>query len=292
MGYGAVAVLGWAARGMPPALGHRVFSGLGGLAGRFLGRDRRRATENLAAAFPEAAPMVRQAMVRGMFRTLGRNVYEFLRIEGASTRALAERVERVEGLEWFERACAAGHGVIGITGHIGCWELIPAYFASRGYKVNVVARRMRTERLNDRLLAMRRSVGVSSMDRDASPREIVAVLERGELLGVLIDQHTRVSGVYVPFFNRPALTPTAVAKMALMTGAKILPMGIFLNHRGKHVLHVLPEVEPAPGGTREERVRALTAACSLAVERLIRIDPLQWVWFHERWRGVPDAAQG
>ena len=292
LGYGAVAVLGWVARGTPRAMGHRVFSGLGGLAGRILERDRRRANDNLAIAFPEAAPMVRDAMVRAMFRALGRNVYEFLRIEGASARALAERIDHIEGLEHLDGACRAGRGVIVITGHIGCWELMPAYFASRGYRVTAVARRVRAERLNERLVAVRRSVGVVSLDRDASPREAIAVLQRGEILGVLIDQHTRVSGVYVPFFNRPALTPTAVAKLALMTGAKIVPMGIFLNHRGKHVVHALPEIEPPPAQSREAAVRAVTAACSLAVERLIRIDPKQWVWFHQRWRETADAARG
>ncbi|MDH3197274.1 MAG: lysophospholipid acyltransferase family protein [Candidatus Krumholzibacteria bacterium] len=292
MGYGAVRVLGWVARGTPRAIGHRVFSGLGRLAARILERDRRRAADNLALAFPEAAPMVRDAMVTAMFRALGRNVYEFLRLEGASPRALAERIDHVEGLERLERAYGAGRGLIVITGHIGCWELMPAYFVSRGYRVTAVARRVRTERFNERLVAVRRSVGVVSLDRDASPREMIAVLKRGEVLGVLIDQHTRVSGVYVPFFNRPALTPTAVAKLALMTGAKILPMGIFLNHRGKHVVHVLPEIEPPPAQSREASVQAMTAACSLAVERLIRIDPKQWVWFHQRWRETADAARG
>jgi KDO2-lipid IV(A) lauroyltransferase len=110
--------------------------------------------------------------------------------------------------------------------------------------------------------------------------------------------------MYVPFFDRPAYTPTAVAKMALATGAAILPMGIYLGRNGRHVVHVAPPIpvdrSPRDAASKDALVRALTCECSLAVERLIRLDPTQWVWFHHRWRepkedagaGVAYAAEG
>jgi len=270
---------------LPRRAGHRVFSALGGLAGRFLGRDRRRAEDNLAAAFPEVPGLVRQAMVRAMFKNLGRNVYEFLTLEGSTKEELLDLVERVEGIEHMQRAYAQGRGVVVITGHIGCWELIPAHFAARGYPVEVVGRRMRVARLDQRLTEIRESLGVSTIDRDANPRRMLEMLRRGTCLGILIDQHTSVPGVYVPFFGRPAFTPTAAAKLALLTGAPILPMAIYLNQRGRHVVHVLPPVSvPEQSGSREDLVNELTARCSAAIEDLVRIDPKQWVWFHHRWR--------
>lgn len=279
------------ARLLPRRAGQRFFGGLGTAGARLLSSDRRRAVENLGVAFPEAPEMIRAAMARAMFKSLGRNLYEFLRLEGASAETLAERVERVVGMDNYLTARARGRGVIGITGHIGCWELTPAYFVSRGYPVSAVARRMQVNRLNERLVDIRRSVGVVTLDRDESPRAMIKVLKRGEILAVLIDQHTRVAGVYVPFFNRPALTPTAVAKIALMTGAPIVPMAIFMNARGKHEVHVLPAIEPGIyTGKRDDVVAQLTADCSTAVERLIRIDPKQWVWFHNRWR-EPEGAE-
>jgi KDO2-lipid IV(A) lauroyltransferase len=153
-----------------------------------------------------------------------------------------------------------------------------------GYPVTVVGRRMSVARLNSRLVQVRRGLGVTSLDRDDHPRPMFEVLARGEILGVLIDQHTRVSGAWVPFFGRPAHTPTAVAKLALATGAAIVPMGIFLERSGQHVIRVMPEVTVRNTGRREADVRQITADASQAVEDLIRLDPAQWVWFHRRWR--------
>lgn len=290
----AVEALFAGARAMPRRFGLSAFAALGVAGARVFERDRRRALENLAVAFPEVPAPIREALARASFRALGRNTFEALRLSGMSPSRIRERVERVEGMQHFDDAYRAGKGIVVVTGHIGCWELMPAYFVSIGYPVSVVARRMKSERLNAKLVAMRSSVGVSSLDRDENPRRMLETLRRGEILGVLIDQHTSVAGVYVPFFDRPAYTPTAAAKMALATGATILPMGTFMARNGRHVVHVAPPipVDRALRGaaSKDAVVRALTTECSLAVERLIRLDPTQWVWFHHRWREPKEEA--
>lgn len=273
------------ARLIPRPLGLKLFGGLGGLAYNVFTKDRRRAVDNVAIAFPESNYPVRRAMIRAMFKTMGRNVYDFINLEGASHQTLAALVEDVKGMGHFEKARQKGKGIIVITGHIGCFEIMPAYFVSIGHRVTVVARRLRDKKLNDRLVGVRASVGVDTVDRNASAREMIRVLRKGEILGVLIDQHTDVAGMYVPFFGRPAYTPTGVAKLSCLTGASILPMAVYLNRRGKHVIHVLPPIDP-PREIRDKArtIESLTAECSLAVERLIRVDPKQWAWFHHRWR--------
>jgi KDO2-lipid IV(A) lauroyltransferase len=272
------------ARALPPRVGREAFARLGAGAPRWARRDAERAVANLAVAFPDAPEPVRRAMTAAMFRQLGRNAYEFLRLEGAAPDTVKARVSRIEGMEHFLAASGRGKGVIVITGHIGCWELLPAYFVAMGYSATVVGRRMGVGQLNRRLVEMRRGLGVTSLDRDENPRPMFDVLARGEILGVLIDQHTRVSGAWVPFFGRPAHTPTAVAKLSLATGAAIVPMGIFLERSGKHVVRVRPEIAVRDTGQREADVRRITTDASQAVEDLIRLDPAQWVWFHRRWR--------
>lgn len=284
---GEVALIGTlsaAARTLPGRPGRALFARLGRMAGRFAVKDTRRAVENLGVAFPETPVVFRRALAAAMFAQLGRNAFEFLRLEGASRDTVMSRVSRIEGMENFLAAHGRGRGVIVITGHIGCWELLPAHFVAMGYPVTVVGRRMAVAKLNRRLVEVRRGLGVTSLDRDENPRPMFDVLARGEILGVLIDQHTRVAGTWVPFFGRLAHTPTAVAKLALATGAAIVPMGIFLERSGKHVVRVSPEIQAGNTGSRETDVREITAAASQAVEDLIRLDPAQWVWFHHRWR--------
>lgn len=247
---------------------------------------------NLEIAFPDSPPMVRDAMAAAMFKTLGRNAFDFLNLKNASPEKLASFVDGVQGMECFEKAAALGRGVIVITGHIGCWELMPAYFVSLGHSVTVVARKMKVDKLNEELVGIRRSFGVTTVDRDSSPREMIRPLKRGEILGVLIDQHTSVGGAYVPFFGKPAFTPTGVAKLACLLGSPIVPMADFLGRDGKHTIRVLPAIFPPDDvSNKEVVVERLTTECSLAVEQLIRIDPKQWVWFHHRWR-EPEGNQG
>lgn len=272
------------ARALPPNAGRELFAQLGAAAGRIAKRDHDRAVANLGIAFPDAPEPVRRALVGAMFKQLGRNAFEFLRLVGASPDAVKTRVSRLDGMENYLAASARGKGVIVITGHIGCWELLPAYFVAMGHPVTVVGRRMSDARINRRLVSAREGLGVTSLDRDDHPRPMFEVLARGEILGVLIDQHTRVAGTWVPFFGRPAHTPTAVAKLALSTGAAIVPMGIFLERSGTYTVRVQPEIAVKRTGNRDADVQRITADASRAVEDLIRLDPSQWVWFHRRWR--------
>lgn len=277
------------ARLLPRRVGLAVFSRLGLWGGRLFKKDRHRAVENLGIAFPDSPQMVREAMAEAMYRALGRNVYDFLAMRHLTGAGVEEIVTGIDGREHFAEAYGRGRGVLAVTGHIGCWELMPAYFVRVGYKVSVIARRMRDGVLDRELLALRAQHGVTTIDRDASPRQVIDTLRAGEAIGVLIDQHTRVAGAYVPFFGRPAYTPTGVARIALMTGAAIVPLAIFAERDGRHRVRVFPAIEPPVAADRETAILELTAACSRAVEDLIRIDPKQWVWFHDRWR---DSVKG
>ena len=86
--------------------------------------------------------------------------------------------------------------------------------------------------------------------------------------------------------------PTGVAKLSCLLGSPIVPMADFLGRDGKHTIRVLPAILPPDDvSDKEAVVERITTECSLAVERLIRMDPKQWVWFHHRWR-EPEGNQG
>jgi KDO2-lipid IV(A) lauroyltransferase len=281
----AINVITGAARALPRGVGLRVFSAVGLAAARIFRRDRERAVRNLAVAFPDVPRSVRDALAAATFKTLGRNFYEFLKLEGSSPERLAGLVDTIDGKEHLDAAMAQGKGLIVITGHIGCWELLAGYFSGRGYRLNVVGRELWEKRMNEKLLRVRESMGYRTIDRDTGGKEVIRALRDKQVVAVLIDQHTRVSGVYVPFFGRPAHTPVGVAKLAVATGAPILPMAIYMRRSGRHRIRILPALEmPAGPMGKEEQIVEITTRCSKAVEELIRYDPKQWVWFHDRWR--------
>jgi len=269
---------------MPRKLGFRIFAFLGAFSARLFAGERERAVNNLAIAFPQAPAAFRRGLARAVFKSAAMNCFEFIQLGKSSGDRIIERVE-VEGLCHLESAYGRRRGVIAVTGHIGCWELLGARIRQLGYPLTVVARRLWIKRLDEELVAIRESYGVKSIDRDENPRRLLDVLRKKEVLGVLLDQHTRVGGIYVPFFDRPAYTPSGMAKLACITGAIVVPMAIFMQRNFTHKITILEPIDPSSiDGTKDERVERLTWLTNQALETLIRIDPKQWVWFHDRWR--------
>lgn len=274
-------------RVLPRRFGLAFFSTLGGVAFRFYRKERERAIENISRAFPGTDPLIVRAIVKGTFAALGRNAFDAMRLTFL-TEDKVSLLCSVEGEENLRIPYERGKGVIALTGHIGCWELLAAYFSDRGYRVSVIARDLRDQRLNDILVRMREKHGIVSIPRGSSAVSGYRVLRKGEILGMLIDQDIDVDGVFVPFFGVPAHTPRGAAAFALRSGASIVPMAIQMQPGGKHRITILSELELPPQELPEqERIDELTARCSEAIEKLIRMYPQQWVWFHDRWRQKP-----
>ena len=97
-----------------------------------------------------------------------------------------------------------------------------------------------------------------------------------------VDQDTRVDGVFVPFFGRPAFTPVGAAELALKRDVAVIPSFIERLPGGGHLATFHPEL-PLP----DDRAAA-TAAMTATIERQIRKVPAQWVWLHRRWRTRPE----
>ena len=277
---------------VPRKLGLALFGYLGLAAYRFYRKDRERAISNVAAAFPQGDPLITRAIARGSFNALGRNGFDALRLAYLS-REKVLALCTVEGEDNLRIPYERGNGVVALTGHIGCWELLAAYFSDKGYPVDVIARDMHDARQNELLVEMRRRHGIESIPRGTSAIAGYRALKKGKILGMLIDQDIGVEGVFVPFFGRPAHTTVGSAAFAMRSGAAIVPLAIHMQPGGMHHITVLPELEMPPEDMPEEqRTHELTARCSEAVEKLIRLYPQQWVWLHDRWHKKPGDGAG
>ena len=98
---------------------------------------------------------------------------------------------------------------------------------------------------------------------------------------MLLDQNTRAHNVPVPFLGRPAPTAAGMARLALRLDLPVLPVAIARRGDGHEVVH-LPALRPGDfaGPAREAD---LLAACNEALGELVRRNPEEWMWFHDRW---------
>jgi KDO2-lipid IV(A) lauroyltransferase len=271
------------ARLLPARAGCAFFGRLGALSYTVFGRSRSIALTNLRLIYGRTMPdrEIRR-LARTAFVNLGKFAYDVARLKGATPRNL-ERMVTVVGLAHLDRALEQGKGVIGLTGHVGNWELLGAYLSMTGYPVTVLATRMKDARLDALVEGIRRQAGVAVLERSRGVKEALRCLRRGEILGVLIDQDTAVDSVVVDFLGQPAKTAVGPVKLSSRTGAAVVPMAALMTGDGKYRIEIKEQVEVNGGETSLEQD---VERCSKAVESFIRAEPSQWVWMHKRWKSV------
>jgi Kdo2-lipid IVA lauroyltransferase/acyltransferase len=259
---------------------------LGRLAFRLAARERERTLAHLALAFPELDPAGRRRLARQVFEHLGTAVAECVNVRKVDLATYVE-IDPASGRR-LDEILARGRGVVFVTGHCGNWELMARRLAQAGYPINTIGQKSYDPRFT-RLIADFRSEGRVHTVWRGEPRileKMLEVLAHQEIMGLLIDQDTKVPGVFVPFFGRAAYTPTAPALLARKARA---PMVCGFNHRkddgGLRI--VLEEIPASPEADLERAVAADTRALSACIERHIRAHPAEWVWMHRRWKTQP-----
>jgi len=199
---------------------------------------------------------------------------------------VADLVAEVRGWERVDEAARRGKGVIVMTPHIGCWEVVGQYVASR-MPITVMYSPPKMLTL-DRVMRAGRSRGAAMTSVPADLRGVRAMLKalrRGEAVGMLPDQVPGGGeGEWVEFFGRPAYTMTLVGRLSEQTGAPVmlchaqrLPWG-----RG-YRFTAEPLLAPRPS---ESPVRALNRS----LEELIRRYPAQYLWGYNRYK-VPAGVR-
>jgi KDO2-lipid IV(A) lauroyltransferase len=229
----------------------------------------------------------RERIVRASFRNVARCFCELAKFDVIRER-LDDYVE-VEGWEHVTGVLAQGKGAIVITGHIGNWELLAAYFAIKGVPVAAIARRIYNPRINDLICEFRARSGVKTILRESpsASREILQVLRAQGVLAMVIDQDTKAPSISVPFFGRMARTPVAAASLAIRREVPVVAVFAQRRPQGGHRLLVLPPIAAPRTGDRKTDVLALTKAFNEILEKRIRKNPAEWVWWHRRWRREP-----
>ncbi len=244
---------------------------------------RRVALQNLAAAFPRRSAAERRAIVRAVFAHFGCLLFEFLKFSTLTPQQILDRVE-FDGEERVRLAYAQGKGILFITGHFGFWELHALAHPLRFEPIGVLARTLDNAPVNALLEDIRQRTGNVVIYRQGSLRKVMRMVSEKHGVAILIDQHiSTADAVYVDFFERKAATTSAVAALALRTGAPIVPVFALPLGRGRYRLIYEHPVEP-PAADSEDAIREFTQRCTDVLEMYVRRHPDLWLWMHRRWR--------
>jgi len=282
----------WLILKMLSALPRRVARGFAAIVTRLLfslqPRLQKTAAFNLRLAFPDWTDAQRKEVTRKMVRNLGWMAAEFVRFPRLS-RENIEKVVILEGHENFLEGQRRGKGVLYLTGHIGAWELSSFAHALYGYPLHYMARPLDNKRLDALVNQYRCSSGNKPIYKNESARVMLKILKDSGTIGILADQNTMPSeGVFVDFFGTTACTTTGLARVALHTGAAVVPGYAYWDETiQKYRLRFEPPVELIRTGDTEHDVFENTQRFAKVIEGIIRKHPAQWVWVHKRWKTRP-----
>jgi KDO2-lipid IV(A) lauroyltransferase len=226
---------------------------------------------------------------RSVFRHFGRVGIEFARLAVLSDDQVREIFEDgCSGLEHVVDQLEKGKGVIIFSGHIGNWELVMRRIRIEfPVPVNTLIRPIKSPTIHHFVLDHRaRFGGGPSILSDKGAKPILRALGRGEIVNIVIDQCAgKNDGAFVPFFDRPALTHTSLARLSYTLGIPVIPALSFRREDGiHHSVLFSPPIEPFLNLSKEESVLKQTALCTAFLESAIRDHPEQWIWMHRRWK--------
>jgi KDO2-lipid IV(A) lauroyltransferase len=250
----------------------------------------RRALDNLAIAFPEKPQAERVRIATAHWENLGRVMAETLHIDKIIHDPSRIRIERPETFRRYREKMGP---IIGVSLHMGNWELAIWPLVRSGKKPAAVYRSVNNPYVDAFVRAQRRELYPGGLfgrgkvegdhgDNQRTARLITDFVRRGGQLGIVCDLYDR-TGIEVPFFGKDARTQAIAGMIARRVGARIWMSRCLRIGQESRFCIELKELRVPRTANQSEDVRQIMAAMQRQYEAWIREAPEQWMWSNRRW---------
>lgn len=272
----------WSVTRLPLFWQLKIGQHIGHLGYHLAARRRHIATVNIQLCFPELSADQQKTLVKQHFASLGMGLLEMLNAWWSSDQRL-QKFGQISGLEHLEQALQRGRGVILLSAHFTSLEIatrflimqlpVPVHAAYRPHENPVVEYWMQKSRA---------AYAEKAIPRE-SVREMVRSLQHNKPLWFAPDQNFgHKSSVFAPFFNIPAATMTATARLARLSGAAVVPFFVKRTEIGYQVV-LQPQLENFPSDDEIENASRINQL----IEKQVRHAPEQYLWTHRRFKDRP-----
>ncbi len=264
---------GWrVVRALPEPAAQRIFRAAADLAVRRGGKGVDRLTANLARVAPG------QDLTQAAMRSYARYWCEAFRLPSMSADRLRRDTEAVRD-HLLRDSVAGSTGTILVLSHSGNWDAAGAWLAVTDVPFATVAERLKPESLFERFVAFRQSLGMEVLPLTGGDRSPFDVLEErlraGGTIALLADRDLTPRGLDVEFFGATARMPAGPAKLALATGANLMPTTLSFTDAGWRITFH-PYVEHTD-------LQAMTQAVATVFEQTIAEHPVDWHMLQKLW---------
>ncbi|MBW2363611.1 MAG: lysophospholipid acyltransferase family protein [Deltaproteobacteria bacterium] len=269
----------------------RLMQFSGNIAYVLVAGERKKTIRHLSMALGDEKSLKEiKEIARKVFIHFGIAAVDMIRLPIYIKKDILDRLVFSEGFHHLENALSKGKGVIVLTGHFGNWEIGGAWLAQKGVPFKVVGTPLYDPRLDEILVNGRNRAGYKNIARSTGTREIIRSLKNNSVLALLVDLDTKVEGVFVNFFNKPAHTATGPVILSQKYSSPIVPVFIRLCDDLTYCVSFEKEIDLVNTGCEKDDLIANTQKLSDIYEKVIRQYPEQWIWMHERWKKQPSAT--
>jgi len=238
-------------------------------------------------AWPQWSARQVKALTRNHFRLLLWSLVDFLRFWRLH-HSSGDAELQVRHWQHYQQAQAQGQGVILVSAHFGCWELIPAALSLQGQAVSVLVQKPSQAAVDRLFCDLRAAAGVRTLYNDSllGLRPVLRALKQGETVGLVIDQHGESERLIGSFFGQTVSLPEGPAFLARHTQARIVP--VLVRWQGQqHLLEFFPALQASDFASNLELMQHLYNW----LESEIRQAPENWLWSYHRWNKYPSCPK-
>ncbi|MDC3036691.1 lysophospholipid acyltransferase family protein [Candidatus Pelagibacter sp.] len=264
-------------------LGFKNASNLGAIIGRAFGplfRSNKIIKNNLENSNIGTSEKEREDITKDMWGNYGRIFAEYMFIKDFRKNKLSNNIEIV-GQDIINEIKFEKKPVIFISGHFNNFELMAMHLEKSGIDLAAIYRPLNNKFLNPIMERIRKQFICKKQIKKgiSGTKEILKYFKNGTSIALMIDQ--RVSeGISCNFFNKKALTTTIPAQFVKKFECKIVPIYIERKNRHKFRLEVLKPIK----FSSKENLEEITFELNKILENLIKRNPEQWIWSHNRWK--------
>lgn len=264
-------------------LGYKLSSNLGGFIGQIFGpllRSKKTIYKNLKRAFPMINDNEIKKISKNMWSNYGRIFSDYMHLKNFRSSKL-DKYLIFNGKKILEKINDDKKPVIFISGHFNNFELMAMQIEKSGVSLVAIYRPLNNIFINKIIEPLRRKYickkqikkGISGL------REMLKLYKKGYSVAMMIDQ--RVSeGIKSNLFNFPALTTTVPAQMIKKFNCKIIP--VYTKRIDKFNYEI--NIEEPLSISSDQTIQEITDNLNLCLENMIKKNPDQWIWSHNRWK--------
>ena len=257
---------------------------------KFGKNSRNRALHNLKLIYGnELTDIQLTEMAKASLTESVKSFFDYMAYSHVKDKKKYFRLVKVTGEEHLKAAYQRGKGVICLVPHMSSWEFAAITPPMLGYSTSAASKAMKMELLEWLMVKFRTRRGMKNITREGSYQALTEVLKRGECLIIMTDQDTRVKGIFVDFLGKTVYTPLGASRLLADTDAALVPMAMTRREDGDYLFTIYPELPATKTGDQVQDLMTNTINQNKILGEMIRKNPTQWVWMHQRWKTTPES---